>query len=178
MTSRAPLYHLARPEDAERIRAAGFKASGIQAWAAGVYLATDEETAALYESLDPSRERLRVTAAVLHPFTVTVPEGGYDSIKVMHDAIQLAYGEEAAEGLNRETLRRERRALADAVTAILQAHGHDSLRVEMGPVSKDDQRAVTVGGNQLVVFDPARVSVVEPALPELDRLPESPDIAW
>jgi hypothetical protein len=170
-----PLYHVARPEDVARLQEEGFTVSGIQAWAAGVYLATDEETAALYESLDRERERLEVTAAVLHPFVVRVPDGDYDSIKVMHGAIFEAYGEEAAAGLNRETLRRERRALADAVTAVLQAQGHDSLRVEMGPVDIDDQRAVTVGGNQLVVFDPARVSVLGPTL---ERLPESPDIGW
>lgn len=170
------LYHVARPKDVPRLLEQGFTVSGIQAWAAGVYLATDDETAALYESLDRERERLQVTAAVLHPFVVQVPEGDFDSIKVMHDAIAAAYGEEAADGLNRETLRRGRRALADAVTAVLQSKGHDSLRVEMGAVDVDDQRAVTIGGNQLVVFDPARVRVLGPALPE--QLPESPDIVW
>ena len=173
----SPLYHLARPEDAARLRQEGFAATPhtIQAWAAGVYLATDEQTAVLYERLDPARERIVVTVAVLNPFVVAVPAGASDSIKVMRAAIAARYGEEAAQGLDRETLRRERRSLADAVTLILGAHGHDALCVEMGEVAAEDQRSITVGGNQLIVFDPARVHVaaLEPAParagePELD----------
>ena len=92
-TSRC-LYHLARPDDAERIGREGFDlgSSRIQAWAQGVYLASDEQTAELYGNLYLERERIEVTAAVLNPFLVEVPAGSYDSIAIMHDAIAAAFG--------------------------------------------------------------------------------------
>jgi len=160
------VFHVARSADVERLRREGFSSAGtIQAWAAGVYLATDRQTAELYERLELGRERLPVLATVESPFLVEVPAGEYDAIEVMHRAIAEAYGEAAAAPISREELRRERRALADVVTSILREHGHDALEVAMGPVSPDDQRSVTVGGNQLVVFDPERVALADFDLP-------------
>jgi len=174
------LYHLARPEDVEQLLQDGFSSpSGIQSWAAGVYLATDEQTARLYESLDHERVRLLVEADVQRPFVVRAKAPQSDPFQIRFDdqftalerAFANAFGMEAAERIDRRRLQSERRSLAERVTDTLSYRGYDSLRVEMGDVSPDDQRAVRLGGNQLIVFDPSQARVLglahelEPVVP-------------
>jgi hypothetical protein len=159
-----PLYHLARPDDVPRLIRDGFSTGGIQAWAQGVYLATDDETARLYESLEPDRVRLAASVEVNRPFRLVVPDGDHDQFQILQDAFRRAFGNPQADRISRESLRALRKPLAAEVTAILKGQGYDALEVDMGPVALDDQRSVTLGGNQLVVFDPARVRLEGPAL--------------
>lgn len=172
--------HFARPADAEQLLERGFSSDArtIQAWAAGVYLATDRESAALYD--DGEREALVVRAHAKRPFLIELPEKTGTIFDEVERVLRESFGELEAALVNATRLRAERLSLAGELARILRAEGFDALEIRVPwPVNRDDIRSIHFGGNQLVVFDPAQVQVLGVdaglALPQSGR-PEISDL--
>lgn len=135
------------------------RADTLQAWAQGVYLTTDRESAALYD--DGARTALVVQADIERPFALEIPERCSSIFEAVEQALKARFGREVAEELTPAKLRERRAGLAGELTRLLQEQGYDSLEIRMPwPVNREDIRSIHFGGNQLIVFDPANVKVI------------------
>jgi hypothetical protein len=174
--ARKGLIHHTAPERAKLIRDGGFKVNVASEhgslFGLGVNLSTDERSGRLYNAESTrditgyNAERINVSADVRNPYRVTVPTGSFTPGEYLEKQMRrdglLAKGETIGRG--RWDPRR-----GPMITAALQREGYDAVEVvEVGGISHE------VGGNQLIVFDPARVHVEAPAPRKAPARPKSP----
>lgn len=153
--------HYTRPDQIERLLDSGFDASGrgLQAWATGVYIATDRASAELYD--DGERVPLLVQAEVNQPFVLEIDSTASSIFEAVSDAVTDAFGPEVAERVDPARLRSEKLSLAAELTDALKQAGFDALEVRQSwPAERGDARSIHFGGNQLIVFDFAAVEVL------------------
>jgi hypothetical protein len=136
-------YH--RTTQADKIRENGFslqKENLGRGWGEGVYVALDEETMQVYESVLPKGETLSVRVNVRNVFTPdlenTISGGGFQQVDVIHQALGVTPAE-------------AKRILAEkGIAAALQEAGYDALVIPI-PFNR-----------QMVVFNPSNVKIAVP----------------
>lgn len=173
MTTFAPVWHLTRPVAARKIARHGFRLDTRphfgRLWAHGIYLSLDEESLEIYRDYSTFRRwpyvELELSAEVERPLchraagTPTEIRGG----RVCWEAGEAILPLVGLEALADYQARRAVCEASEALAATLIECGYDSLLVEADPADP------AFGGNQLIVFDPARVSVVSVGEPQEPR---------
>lgn len=162
------LFHATRHP--RELRAGGFdldKATGQGAvYTTGVYLGMNEPTAALYER--DGTETLTMRANVTKPLTVS-PSAINPGYTFRKEVLEEKLGERGREAFRQALIGAgfdpKSKTLPEfdnppALAAAIQAEGYDSIIIQdaPGPNGKPDQ---DIGGQQLIVFDPKKIAIVE-----------------
>jgi hypothetical protein len=149
----AVVFHVTTTETARAIRRLGFDLgyrAGGRAWGNGVYAATDRATCDWYlEQLGRHGVALALRVRVAHLLSMRVrPLSRLSPLRQALAAIPGGVGRFVEFGLSPvdpET----------AFTHVVLEAGYDAIRI------REDRFTRTVGGNQLVVFDPKRIVVID-----------------
>jgi hypothetical protein len=149
---RAPVFHVTTVEAAASIRLHGFDLSrraGGRAWGNGVYAAVDRATRDRYmEHLGRFGVTLPVRVDVRRVLTIRIgPTSGLPPVMQLLSVVPAGLRRFIDAGL----VAPDR---ATALTRVLLDEGYDAVEI------REDRFSASVGGNQVVVFDPRRVVVV------------------
>lgn len=159
-----PVFHVTRKTAASAIRNDGFKTEGEtfgKLWGDGVYVATDDATTAIYQAeakqemgFTPATLKLRLNVRKIYDYKPGYGDSAFDL------AAKLPGGRARLDELTGEYLARSFAGTwkgdprAAALRDMLTENGYDALKISA-------PGEIGVGGNQIIVFDPKRVTVVK-----------------
>jgi hypothetical protein len=170
---RETVSHVTIPQNAKGIKQDGFDVNRVavgRVWGNGVYVGLDDQTADFYKEmyttkkLNPNDEEpvsLRIQLNVKNVYTVDVSSyDEYNTNRFESIVSQLPDGtqrfkEIKAEIANEGKINTKSGVEREAITRILQQNNYDALKIV------DSKFRYWVGGNQMIVFDPRNVTVID-----------------
>lgn len=154
------VYHATSSDAAGRLEVSGFDPSfagtsneGGSFFGQGVYFHTTEESATkslagYREYIDSSMTQIRADVTLRNPFEVTATVGDTNPSMVMRRALEKEGYISPGEAMPSPS----------EITAMLQSDGFDGVRITQTGFNHE------IAGNQVVVFDPGAVTVVNRAI--------------